>query len=238
MKRLIRAILRSAGVTVARHDPLLALIPDAYEHSLYLPRLYDASVARVFGFAEHVERVKHLPGAFVECGVSVGHGLLLWILLSEQSGARRSYYGFDSFQGFPPPTAEDGAHAAHQLTRGFYATPQELVWKVLDDGRVSADARARVSLVSGFFDQTVVDFREPIALLHLDGDLYESYRTCLTHLYDRVVPGGVIVFDDYSDPRWPGAKRAVDEFFADKPELVVNGATQYVVKGTPNSIDG
>ena len=159
-----------------------------------------------------------------------GYGLLLWMLLTEAIGPKRHYYGFDSFQGFPAPTAEDGRSAAAVLTHGYYATPEDLVWRVLQDGRVTADARARLTLVRGFFEQTVPSFSEPIALLHLDCDLYESYRTCLVHLYDRVVPGGVIVFDDYGHPRWPGAQRAVDEFFADKRETVITGSTCYLVK--------
>jgi hypothetical protein len=218
------------GVTVTRHDSLLALIPENYEQSPYLPRVYDHTVQRVRDFAAHVERVSDRPGAFVECGVSIGYGLLLWMLLTEAIGPKRRYYGFDSFQGFPAPTVEDGRSAAAVLTHGYYATPEDLVWRVLQDGRVPDDARARLTLVRGFFEQTVPSFSEPIALLHLDCDLYESYRTCLVHLYDRVVPGGVIVFDDYGHPRWPGAQRAVDEFLADKREKVITGSTCYLVK--------
>ena len=40
-------------------------------------------------------------------------------------------------------------------------------------------------------------------------------------LYDKVVTGGIIMFDEYADPRWVGARKAIDEFFADKPESVL-----------------
>lgn len=53
-----------------------------------------------------------------------------------------------------------------------------------------------------------------IALLHIDGDWYASVKVCLEELYDAVVPGGFILFDDYG--YWPGCKRAVDEFFRKK----------------------
>ena len=76
-------------------------------------------------------------------------------------------------------------------------------------------------LVKGFFDNTLSSYEGRIALLHLDGDLYESYKVPLATLYDKVVRGGIIMFDEYADPRWTGARKAIDEFFADKPEVVV-----------------
>ena len=60
--------------------------------------------------------------------------------------------------------------------------------------------------------------------IHLDGDIYESYVECLDRLYPCLAPGGVVVFDDYNPSKlpgvskWPGATRAVNEFFADRPE--------------------
>jgi hypothetical protein len=39
-------------------------------------------------------------------------------------------------------------------------------------------------------------------------------------LYDKLTPGGVVVFDDYGSPKWPGAQRAVDEFFASRAESI------------------
>ena len=78
-----------------------------------------------------------------------------------------------------------------------------------------------MKLVKGFFDQTLSSYEGKIALLHLDGDLYESYKVSLNVLYRKVVRGGIIMFDEYADPRWVGARKAIDEFFADKPEVVV-----------------
>jgi hypothetical protein len=48
--------------------------------------------------------------------------------------------------------------------------------------------------------------------------LYESYTTCLNALYPKVRPGGIIMFEEYEDSNFPGGKRAIDEFFRDKPE--------------------
>ena len=54
----------------------------------------------------------------------------------------------------------------------------------------------------------------------MDVDLYRSVYDTVKWLYPRMVPGGVIVFDDYGFPQCDGAKVAVDRFFKDKPEQV------------------
>jgi O-methyltransferase len=58
---------------------------------------------------------------------------------------------------------------------------------------------------------------EPIALLHLDVDLYQSHKHCLEWFEPLVAPGGVIAFDEYRNPTWPGATQAIDEYFGDPP---------------------
>ena len=72
----------------------------------------------------------------------------------------------------------------------------------------------------GRVEQTLADYAGgPIALLHIDLDLYDGYKATLGTLYDKVVPGGLVLFDEYLDPRsvdkWPGPKRAITEFFGD-----------------------
>ena len=52
----------------------------------------------------------------------------------------------------------------------------------------------------------------PIAILRMDGDFYESTMDTLNNLYDPVVPGGVIIIDDYY--YWQGARMAVHDFLS------------------------
>jgi hypothetical protein len=129
------------------------------------------------------------------------------------------YYGFDSFEGFPEPVEKD--EATPITGKGFWAKPPETVLKVLRDGRLPEETiRDRIRLVKGWFDKTLPAYDGHIALLHLDCDLFESYKLALEVLYDKVEPGGVIMFDEYGDGRWPGATKAIDGFFADKPERI------------------
>jgi hypothetical protein len=55
-------------------------------------------------------------------------------------------------------------------------------------------------------------------LVHIDVDLYQPTRDSVEFFYPRMVPGGVILCDDYGSTRCPGARRAMDEFFFEKPE--------------------
>ena len=220
LKKLVKRGFHAVGLKIERVDPLEETIPADYNQSPFLPRIYRGSLWRCLYFLDQLTRVRDIEGDIVECGVSVGHGALLFLLLSEYLGVQRTYYGFDSFEGFPDPAPEDGTTPI--TGKDFWANPPETVLRVLRDGRISEQTiRDRVRLVKGFFDKTLASYDGRIALLHLDGDLYESYKVSLETLYDKVAKGGIIMFDEYADPRWTGARRAIDEFFADKPEPVL-----------------
>ena len=62
-------------------------------------------------------------------------------------------------------------------------------------------------------------------MLRLDGDWYESTRTCIEALYDQVVEDGFVVVDDYG--AFPGCKTAIDEFFANRKIAVTLHAVDY-----------
>jgi len=86
--------------------------------------------------------------------------------------------------------------------------------------------RAHITLVKGFFDKSLSAYTgDEIALLHLDVDLYQSYKDSLIQLYDKVIPGGIIAFDEYMSTfeylNFPGARTAIDEFFADKKMKII-----------------
>jgi hypothetical protein len=220
---LVKQLFASVGLRISRRDRLEEQIPSDYWQSTFLPRVHRHNMGRIFYFRHMLERVEHVPGAIVECGVSAGHGMLYWALLCELMAMDRMIYGFDSFVGFPASAPADRKpDGSFQTRQGGYASSPELVMKTLEDGRVATEFVDRhIRLVRGYFDQSLRHYDAAIALLHLDCDLYESYRTCLAALYPRVAPGGVILFDEYEDSNFPGAKRAIDEFFTDKPEQLL-----------------
>ena len=68
-------------------------------------------------------------------------------------------------------------------------------------------------MIKGYFENTLSLLeQEQFSLVHLDCDLYQSYKDCLEFFWPRLSPGGIIHFDEYDDPSWPGCNLAVDEF--------------------------
>ena len=80
---------------------------------------------------------------------------------------------------------------------------------------------SKVRLIKGFFNESLKKYDDaPIAILHVDVDLYQSYKDVLSALYPRVVSQGIVLFDEYQSPKWPGATKAIDEFFAKEKDRI------------------
>jgi len=76
---------------------------------------------------------------------------------------------------------------------------------------------------------------ERFCFVHVDADIYRSVLDACAFFWPRLSPGGVLVFDDYGFESCPGAKRAVDEYFAgamDRPWYLPSGQC-VVVKRFP-----
>ena len=164
-----------------------------------------------------LEQALDLPGDVIECGVYRGASLRRIALATKDRAPQKTVFGLDSFEGFP----EDGV--SDQDT-SFLRSTRRLSGKFKDAAdaptRIEAFARAfdlNVTLKKGYFEHTLpsVTDRE-FCFLHIDCDTYSGHVEVLDALYDRLTPGAVIVFDDYADEAWPGATKAVDEFFGPK----------------------
>jgi len=171
--------------------------------------LRKVALKKAIGFAAHF---KNLPrGAVVECGVGKGISFIGLAYLAEQSD--REIYGYDSFEGFPDPTPEDTS-PRNPKKGEWRGTSKEDVIQYLktadfDEAWIDSD----VHLIEGFFDTTLKHYDGgSIAFLHLDVDMYRSYKDCFKYLAPYVVKGGIILFDEYNDPNWPGATQAIDEY--------------------------
>ncbi|GAA2290263.1 hypothetical protein GCM10010431_04500 [Streptomyces kunmingensis] len=164
--------------------------------------------------------VKHgIPGDIVECGVWRGGSMQACAKTLLSCGvADRDLYLFDTYDGMTPPTDEDlrrdGTPAADILARHG---KENAIWAyaTLDDVRSGFEQvpypAERVHYVQGKVEDTVPgEAPEKIAILRLDTDWYASTKHELDHLYDRLVPGGVLLIDDYG--YWQGSRQAVDEF--------------------------
>ena len=78
-----------------------------------------------------------------------------------------------------------------------------------------------IELVVGDFATTMQgNFNGPISCVLFDCDLYESYKTCLNYVWPSLVSGGMCYFDEYYSLKFPGARKAADNFFATRPEKI------------------
>jgi len=176
---------------------------------------------RVEYFVSALRRLdaEQVPGAIVECGVWQGASLILARTLCPD----RQCWGFDTFDGMTAPDEVDGEKALHhyktKLTDGrkWAAVSQRVVEDNLR--QLGLLDRSKVLFVVGDVKRTLFDDEEPlpdqIALLHLDTDWYGSTSAALRVLYPRLVPGGVLIIDDFG--HWLGARKAVDEYFRGQP---------------------
>ena len=185
-----------------------------YENGYFLTS--DISrLAKAMGHFEIYKLITGLPGAVVECGVFKATSLVRWATFREllESPLSRRIIGFDIFGAFPRHEDEtDNAFAArHDNVAGRGLS-------VADVQAVLAHKGLRnVELVPGDVVATVPAYAAAhpelrIALLHIDVDVYKPSKVALDALYELVVPGGVVVFDDYGTVA--GETRAVDELVA------------------------
>lgn len=176
---------------------------------------------RRFQLAELAKAVRSLPGSTAECGVfrGVGSGMICQSLQgSYQTG--EMHLGFDSWDGVSEPEEADRMpDGQHGWRRGQLRTPlaatQELL-SVFDFCKLTQGW-----IPSCFGPAEGHRFR----LLHIDVDLRQPTWDSLAFFYPRMVAGGVIVLDDHGFSDCPGARSAAIEFFADKPEPIIEVPT-------------
>lgn len=176
-------------------------------------------IAHFLYFKEIYDLVKDLKGDIVECGVGYGHSFFKLCCLAYYENKGRKVYGFDSFQGFPEPSNEDRSPRNPQKGDWDVATVETIEKLLIEAGRIDSQfVDNNVKLVKGFFEESLNMFGgESIAILHLDVDLYKSYKVALEYFWPMVEKGGVVLFDEYKQPEvmkyFPGASKAIDEFF-------------------------
>jgi hypothetical protein len=151
-----------------------------------------------------------IAGDLAETGVwRGGAAIFMRGYLAAWDMSDRTVWAADSFEGLPVPRMPEDAGY------DFSATKMPILAISLDEVRDNFRRYDllddRVRFLKGWFCDTLPPSPiERLALLRLDGDLYESTRDALNALYDRVAPGGFIIVDDYGD--FEPCRRAVDEF--------------------------
>jgi O-methyltransferase len=170
-----------------------------------------------------IRSMPKIEGSIAECGVYRGSSLLGMTRLLRQKNCKARVFGLDSFEGFPEPSKEDHQSdgSAHpDVEKGHF---NDTSYEALSNKAKAVGFDDQITLFKGYFENTLHNLKnEKFSLVHIDCDLYQPYKQCLEFFYDKVLPGGYIVFDEYSFSKdvYPGAQKAIDEFLADKPEKI------------------
>lgn len=173
--------------------------------------------------------VNNIPGVFVECGVAAGAQIAAMQLANTE---HRLIMAYDSFEGIP-------LAGVHDITQPGIGLPKHNVNTDIQERLVSSGISSHsvetvknnlhrlsistenIQFIKGWFQNTLpFNQIDSIALLRLDGDLYESTMVCLEYLYPKVSKGGFIIIDDYA---LPGARKAFQEYAKSnkiKPKLI------------------
>ena len=191
------------------------------ERLTYLTQAQLASLAKCVLESE----VKGRQGMIVEAGTALGGSAIAMAAAKSPDRPMRVY---DVFGMIPPPgelDTDDSRSRYDDIAGGqakglgddvYYGYHEDLL------GEVTASfarhglptEEINVSLVPGLFED-VLDIDGPVAVAHIDADWYSSTMTCLDRIAPHLTVGGRIVIDDYY--RWSGCRRAVDEYFSDRP---------------------
>jgi hypothetical protein len=179
---------------------------------------------------------QRLPGNFAEFGVYRGGTAYMTLALTEDA-PDRSFYLFDTFAGTPTAglTATETQEGLGRSNWKYGDTSSAYVAELLSPWR------PRIEIREGDVADTLQETDTgQLAFVHLDLNASAPTRLALDYAYRRVVPGGIIAFDDYGDSKYRDQRAMIDEFFADKPEepIALPTAQAFVIvspTGRPSS---
>lgn len=164
----------------------------------------------------------NIEGDIIDIGVYEGFSAVTAICtLTKLNQLDRNVYLYDTFEGMPKPTEEDGEGIKNRyelLKNGEY--PGEKGWVYCDIETVKRNVNSRTTYdknkifyIKGMVEDTLPNnTHNKIAYLRLDTDLYSSTKIELEYLYPKLQPGAVLIVDDYGS-KFQGCAKAVDEYF-------------------------
>lgn len=184
-----------------------------YDSSIHDERSASLDYVRYATLALAATRVDadELPGSIAEVGVFRGRTARF----IRRVAPDRHLFLFDTFTGFSREVVESEGLEGTVGPRAFLRTSEEVARTNVGDDQVT--------IVRGEFPATAGTVSaERFALVHVDVDLESVTAAALEFFYPRVVAGGYIVIHDYNNSQFRfGCRRAVDAFFVNKPEFII-----------------
>ncbi len=121
-------------------------------------------------------------GTWIELGVMTGNSSRLIAKVAKKLGLDMMLHGFDSFEGLPEDWHDRALKGSFAIKEPIFSEPNIRIHKGLFDETLPK------------FNQT---FNEALGFIHLDSDLYSSAKMTFDSFKEKIVPGTVILFDEY-----------------------------------------
>jgi hypothetical protein len=189
---------------------------DLYDEGLKRTNMNDSPFRRMrfYNIQQAVKNASLVEGN--ACEIGCYRGLSAWLACNffEKHGRDIEFHICDSFEGLSEWNEHDKPSHLNddKMSRqsGKFACTEDEVRKNLSDFNF-------VNFHKGWIPEPFVELQEKrFCYVHLDVDLYEPTRDSLDFVWPRIQNGGVLLLDDYSIIRYPGAKVAIDEYFMNK----------------------
>jgi hypothetical protein len=165
----------------------------------------------------YFDLVEGVEGDILESGVHWGYGILIELVLG---GKNRKVFGFDSFSGHSKPHLNDYSGGDYAPLDNSFKISENDVWKTLQlgTGKKELELKSRVTLISGWIQETLPVFREKaksqnikLALVHCDCDIYEPFKATLENSWDLLSDNGIIILGLLNNPELMGKTQAVND---------------------------
>lgn len=194
-------------------------------------RLTYLSASKLYSLEQHLTRIDQagIEGDCLEFGVALGGSA---IVIAQRMANGRRFVGYDLFGTIPPPSERDDAvsHARYEvITSGsakgiggdrYYGYETNLLDKVKANFAtfgLTVDGE-RLQLIEGLFADTVsFDPEMKVAFAHVDCDWHDPVALCLEQVHSRLVPGGIVILDDYNS--YGGCRTATDAFLSARRDV-------------------
>lgn len=178
---------------------------------------------------ELLKNTENIAGDVVELGCYRGDtSLLLQRFLEKTPGFQEKHlWLYDSFEGLPEKTKEDSSVAGDNFKAGeLLVTKREVIERFKKAGLKVPRIR------KNFFENLDKDQDLPtkISFAFLDGDLYQSIKTSLSLIWDKLSEDAIVVVHDYNNPKLPGVSKALEKWAQNHQFTTVQKETLAIIK--------
>lgn len=228
-KKIIKKIFSELGLEIYRkpnvpikffeiEDDFNSLYKHAQEKTQMVATDNLSRRERHYTLNQLVSRVSTLGGDVAECGCWRGLSSYQIATRLKNSEFNGKFYIFDSFEGLSKFDEEDiplGGLKDEEARKKEFACGENIVQENLKEFNFIEYKKGWIP--TRFHEVNSNKF----SFVHIDVDMYQPIFDAFKFFYERMLPGGIIVFDDYGFTFFPGAKKAVDEFMRDKDDFFI-----------------